>query len=134
MGGSPEEAPTWHQELCLQRTVRRPQGRRCDIGAFEFALPRIRITTPRNGARYKRGSRVKADYRCSEGGVVSPTPSPIASCTGTVPNGHRIDTNNVDSSPTAFPIVIVAGVLVTSNGAGAGIAKGEQRRGVGPAS
>jgi CSLREA domain-containing protein len=74
-----------------QRGVRRPQGSACDIGAFEFARPRIQIYTPRNGARYKRGARVHADFRCVEGGVTSP----ISSCTGIVARGNRIDTSTL---------------------------------------
>lgn len=73
-----------------QRGVHRPDdpGTPCDIGAFEFARPLIVITTPANGARLKRGSHVVAAFRCTEGGVSSP----IASCQGTVPNGHPINT------------------------------------------
>ena len=40
-----------------QRGVHRPQGKACDIGAFEFATPAIRITSPRGGAHYKNGKR-----------------------------------------------------------------------------
>lgn len=43
-----------------QRGVHRPQGPACDIGAFEFARPKITIQTPPSGARYKRASRVLA--------------------------------------------------------------------------
>ena len=50
-----------------QRTVRRPQGPACDIGAFEFARPKLEIDTPRNDARYNRGSRVLAFFICREG-------------------------------------------------------------------
>jgi CSLREA domain-containing protein len=74
-----------------QRGVSRPQGSACDIGAFEFAVPKISISAPKNGARYKKGSRVRASYRCTEGGILSP----IASCTGAVPDGHRIDTSSL---------------------------------------
>jgi hypothetical protein len=77
-----------------QRTVRRPQGPACDIGAFEFARPKIQIDTPRNKARYKRGARVQAFYVCREG-TNPPAPSPIASCKGTVPNGRRINTRTL---------------------------------------
>jgi CSLREA domain-containing protein len=74
-----------------QRGVRRPQESACDIGAFEFARPRIQIYTPRNGARYKRGAHVHADFRCVEGGITSP----ISSCTGTVARGNRINTSTL---------------------------------------
>ncbi|HKO26357.1 MAG TPA: choice-of-anchor Q domain-containing protein, partial [Solirubrobacteraceae bacterium] len=72
-----------------QRGVHRPQGRACDIGAFEFALPRVRIGRPRDGARYKRGKRVLASFSCIEAGLRTL----IRSCRGTVPIGHRIDTS-----------------------------------------
>jgi hypothetical protein len=74
-----------------QRGVHRPQGSACDIGAFEFAVPKISISVPKNGTHYKKGSHVRASYRCTEGGVLSP----IATCTGTVANGHRIDTSSL---------------------------------------
>lgn len=74
-----------------QRGVRRPQGSACDIGAFEFARPKVHIYTPRNGARYKRGSRVHAYFRCAEGGITSA----IATCKGTVDNGKRINTSTL---------------------------------------
>jgi hypothetical protein len=73
-----------------QRGVRRPQGNACDIGAFEFATPQITITSPADGASYTLGSTVLAAYQCSEGG----TTDPIATCTGTVANGHPIDTSS----------------------------------------
>ncbi len=74
-----------------QRGVSRPQGPACDIGAFEFAVPKIAISSPRNGARYKRGTRVLASFTCTEG----QHRSPIATCTGTVPNGLPIDTRTL---------------------------------------
>jgi hypothetical protein len=74
--------------LTDQRGVHRPQGSTCDIGAFELAKPTIKITTPRSGASYKRGSRVLAGFRCSEGGITSP----IATCNGTVADGQPINT------------------------------------------
>ena len=77
-----------------QRTVRRPQGPACDIGAFEFARPKIEIDTPRNGARYKRGSRVLAFFICREG-TAPPAPSPIKSCIGTVANGKLVNTSSL---------------------------------------
>jgi hypothetical protein len=73
-----------------QRGVKRPQGRACDIGAFEFAQPRITITAPANGASYTKGSTALAAYTCNEGGITSP----IATCTGTVATGHPIDTSS----------------------------------------
>jgi hypothetical protein len=73
-----------------QRGVRRPQGKECDIGAFEFALPRITITAPRRGGSYRRGSRIGARFRCSEGGITSP----IVACRGSIPRGHPINTRS----------------------------------------
>jgi hypothetical protein len=73
-----------------QRGVKRPQGSACDIGAFEFAIPQITITTPANVASYKLGSTVPAAYRCSEGAVMST----IATCNGTMANGQPIDTSS----------------------------------------
>ncbi len=78
-----------------QRAVRRPQGKACDIGAFEFAVPSVSIYTPRNGARYKRGSRVLANYRCTEGGSSTTPITPIATCNGTVLTGQRINTRTL---------------------------------------
>jgi hypothetical protein len=77
-----------------QRTVRRPKGPACDIGAFEFARPKIEIDTPRNGDHYKRRSRVLAFFICREG-TAPPAPSPIKSCIGTVANGKRVNTSSL---------------------------------------
>ncbi len=74
-----------------QRGVRRPQGRACDIGAFEFAVPYIAIFTPRRRGSYERGLRIIARFRCTEGGITSP----LATCKGTVPAGRAIDTGSV---------------------------------------
>ena len=74
-----------------QRGAHRPQGGRCDIGAFEFALPVVTIGRPRDGAHYLRGARVLASFSCREAGL----PSLIAGCAGTVPNGTRINTSSI---------------------------------------
>ena len=71
-----------------QRGVHRPQGKACDIGAFEFATPAIRITSPRGGAHYKNGKRVLAAFRCAEAG----SGGLIRSCVGTVHSGRPINT------------------------------------------
>jgi CSLREA domain-containing protein len=76
-----------------QRGVGRPQGKACDIGAFEAATPAITITTPANGATYTHGQLVKASYKCTEGGSVNP----ISSCSGTVPSGSAINTSTLGS-------------------------------------
>jgi hypothetical protein len=74
-----------------QRGVQRPQGPKCDIGAYEFAIPTIAIQSPRAGARYKRHSRVLASFTCSEGGITSP----IATCRGTAANGRPVNTSTL---------------------------------------
>jgi CSLREA domain-containing protein len=78
-----------------QRGVRRPQGRGCDIGAYEFAIPRITMIAPFQGASYERGSRIPARFRCDEGGVAST----IATCTGNVARGHAIGTGQLGTVP-----------------------------------
>jgi hypothetical protein len=74
-----------------QRGVRRPQGRACDIGAYEFAIPRITMIAPFQGASYERGSRIIARFRCDEGGVTST----VATCTGSVARGRAIGTGRL---------------------------------------
>lgn len=71
-----------------ERGVRRPQEKGCDIGAYEFATPRITILAPFHGSSYQRGERIRARFRCGEGGVAST----IAICRGTVTAGHRVRT------------------------------------------
>ena len=39
-----------------QRGISRPQGAACDIGAFEFAPPVVKLTSPTNGARLRSRS------------------------------------------------------------------------------
>ncbi|MGA8720518.1 MAG: choice-of-anchor Q domain-containing protein, partial [Solirubrobacteraceae bacterium] len=78
-----------------QRGVRRPQGRACDIGAYEFAIPRITMIAPFQGASYERGSRIPARFRCDEGGVAST----IATCTGSLAPGHAIGTGRLGTVP-----------------------------------
>jgi CSLREA domain-containing protein len=77
-----------------QRGVRRPQGRACDIGAYEFALPTITVTTPAPNGSYEFGSRIRARFGCDEGGVASA----IARCTGSVAPGHGIGTRRDGSA------------------------------------
>lgn len=78
-----------------QRGVRRPQGRACDIGAYEFAIPRITMIAPFGGASYERGSRVTARFRCDEGGVAST----VATCSGSVARGRAIGTGRLGTVP-----------------------------------
>lgn len=74
-----------------QRGVRRPEGSRCDIGAYEYAVPKITIPAPFHGASYARGSAIRARFRCGEGGVAST----IITCRGTVADGQRIPTGRL---------------------------------------
>ena len=71
-----------------QRGVVRPQGNGCDIGAYEFAVPKITILAPFHGASYERGARIRARFHCGEGGVANT----IAVCKGSVAAGHWSDT------------------------------------------
>jgi CSLREA domain-containing protein len=73
-----------------QRGVVRPQGKGCDIGAYEFAVPKITILAPFHGASYERGARIRARFRCGEGGVRNT----IAVCEGSVTAGRRIETGH----------------------------------------
>src|SRR5205823_2275071 len=86
-----------HSTKCLttdQRGFPRPDNGEstCDIGAFEVnddhSGPAITITTPANGAHYKQGQKVNANYHCSD-------PSGVAFCQGPVANGHPIDTSTL---------------------------------------
>ncbi len=76
-----------------QRGVRRPQGRACDIGAYEFAIPRITMIAPFQRASYERGSRIPARFLCDEGGVANT----ISTCTGSIARGHPIGTGRLGS-------------------------------------
>jgi hypothetical protein len=53
--------------------------------------PTITITTPTEGARYRQGTKVLADYRCDDAF------GQLASCTGTVPSGSPLDTATIGS-------------------------------------
>ncbi len=92
-----------------QRGVSRPQGSACDIGAFEFAMPKISIYGPRNGAKYKRGSKVLAGYVCSEGGLTNPQITPIKKCTATVTNGKPINTSSLGKKSFRVSAVDLSG-------------------------
>jgi len=61
---------------------------------IDLKPPAISITTPSSGATYTANQTVKAAYACSDLG------SGVASCTGTVPNGSRIDTSPNGTSTT----------------------------------
>jgi hypothetical protein len=57
----------------------------------DLTAPEILVRTPPDGAVYEQGEPVTADYECveEEGG------SGLASCSGTVPSGHAIDTSEL---------------------------------------
>jgi hypothetical protein len=74
-----------------QRGVRRPEGKACDIGAYEFAIPTITITSPSRRAWYQLGERIVARFRCDEGGIASA----IASCKGTAAGGRPVRTGRL---------------------------------------
>lgn len=88
-----------------QRGLHRPQHAGCDIGAFEFATPRITIGSPAGGASYKRGKRVLAAYRCREGGLSLL----IRSCTGTVKKGTPFNTSTTGKKSFTVTAVDLAG-------------------------
>src|SRR5207302_6209790 len=81
--------------------VRRPQGSACDIGAFEVAIPTIKIASPFRRGSYERGLRVSARFRCSEGGISGP----IATCKGTAANGHAINTHSTGAK--SFKVIAI---------------------------
>ncbi|HEX6025779.1 MAG TPA: PKD domain-containing protein, partial [Solirubrobacter sp.] len=54
--------------------------------------PQITLRTPSDGAVYRTGQMVLADYACSDEGA-----SGLASCDGSVPNGQPLDTSVVGS-------------------------------------
>ena len=53
----------------------------------DTTAPAIEITTPADGASYKHGATVVADYSCTD------PDSPVSSCAGPVANGQAIDTS-----------------------------------------
>jgi hypothetical protein len=74
----------------------------CDLGAVELTAtgkPTATITAPVDGASYTAGTTVKAAYTCAD-----PAGPGITSCTGTVPNGHPIDT----TKPGKFTFTVTA--------------------------
>jgi hypothetical protein len=89
-----------------ERGVRRPEGRACDIGAYEFAVPRITIIAPLPRASYERGARVLARFRCDEGGVANT----IASCSGSVAGGAAIDTMKLGRVPFVVTAIDRSGI------------------------
>jgi hypothetical protein len=75
------------------------------ITVTEGTPPNITITTPANGGNYVLNSTVLANYKC-----VDPAPgSGVASCTGNVPNGSRIDTSSVGLKTFTVTAIDVSG-------------------------
>lgn len=58
---------------------------------YRVEAPIVTINSPVDGHRYRRHSKVHARFRCTEAGSTTR----IASCMGTVPNGHLIDTSSL---------------------------------------
>jgi CSLREA domain-containing protein len=92
-----------------QRGVARPERRACDIGAFEFALPKIMVSSPFHGGSYERGSRVLARFRCTEGGISTP----VATCKGKVRSGHAINTSSLGTKSFKVTATDKSGTRVT---------------------
>lgn len=69
----------------------------------------ITVLSPRNGASYRRGTRVVARFRCSEGGM----PGLIVTCQGTVASGHHVDTNSRGSKTFTVTATDTSGNTVT---------------------
>jgi hypothetical protein len=67
--------------------------------------PSIQIVTPQDGATYKQGTTVQADYSCAD----EPGGSGVVACTGAVTDGQAVDT----SHPGANTFTVTA-----SDGAG----------------
>jgi 6-phosphogluconolactonase len=61
--------------------------------------PTVDLRAPQQGAQYDAGADVRADYSCADEGG-----SGLASCTGDVPDGERLDT----STPGAHAFTVVA--------------------------
>jgi ELWxxDGT repeat protein len=59
--------------------------------AADTSKPTIAIKKPADGAHYEKGQKVKADYHCSDPDGASD----VRTCTGTLPNGARIDTSKL---------------------------------------
>ena len=60
----------------------------------DTSAPTITVTSPAEGAVYKLGQRVLADYSCMD----EPNGSGVASCQGSVPDGAVLDTSRVGAN------------------------------------
>ncbi len=91
-----------------QRGVRRPPGP-CDIGAYEFVTPSISVITPSANGSYEFRSRVRASFRCDDGGVSSA----VATCKGTVAPGRAIGTRRTGTATFVVTAVDKSGNRAT---------------------
>ncbi len=83
-----------------QRGVTRPQRGACDIGAFEAGPdPIVRVTTPANNALFAEDQTVTAAYTCTDG-----LTGATITCTGTQPNGAKIDTTTPTLGQHTFKV------------------------------
>jgi uncharacterized repeat protein (TIGR01451 family) len=73
------------------------------------APPSVTITTPRDGARYAKGTSVKASYACQEGA----SGTGLRSCTGTVASGAAISTKTVGSKTFTVTATSTDGLTTT---------------------
>ena len=78
-------------------------------GVLQSAGSSVRIVSPRSGGLYGLWSRVIARFSCSEVG----TSGSIATCTGTVANGGRIDTSSSGTKTFTVTATDTAGNTVT---------------------
>ncbi|HYF45691.1 MAG TPA: arylsulfotransferase family protein, partial [Acidimicrobiales bacterium] len=81
-------------DILWETTPRTPAGAvsatyRIHRAPFPDAIrPRVAMSSPANGATFLQGQQVRARYFCADEGGSS-----IASCEGTVTNGHLLDTS-----------------------------------------
>jgi hypothetical protein len=77
--------------------------------AVSAVIPTITISSPPDGASFQRGSRVVAQFQCSEAGSTAP----IASCQGTVLRGHAVDTTSGGAKTFTVTATDISGATVT---------------------
>jgi hypothetical protein len=66
-----------------------PSSKTVSYTVVDRAGPVITLNSPVDGAVYSLGQQVLADYSCAD----QPGGSGVATCTGTVPNGVKVDTD-----------------------------------------
>ena len=72
-------------------------------------LPSVSITSPTSGASFTQGQAVTASYSCRDG---AGGPG-ISSCSGTVPNGQRVDTSTIGGRSFSVKAVSLDGQSAT---------------------